>query len=169
MAGNTCHRHCHLHRTPRPKLCLQFHPLLLHRRALLLLCQQAHRLPGLEAHPLQLLQVLLRLPVAWPRQHCHRRAWLHQQQQCPLRLGLATEEVVAVCGAWPSPLCQKRSYRRQWTMLVARTEWIARKLPLEAAASTQPTFRRTHHMHSIAIGRRRSRLVGAVILAVLLC
>jgi hypothetical protein len=165
MAGNTCHRHwrshrllachCHLHPTPRPKLCLQFHLLLLRRRALLLLCP-----PGLEAHPLQRLQVLLRLPVAWPHQHCHRRAWLRQQQQCPLRL---------LCGAWPSLLSQKRSYRRQWTMLAARTEWIARKLPLVAAASTQPTFRRTHHMHSIAIGRRRSRLMGAVILAVLLC
>lgn len=176
MVGTTCHRRhrslcrstlwirqmrrhhpaCRwlLHPTPRPKLCRQFHPLLLRRRARLLLCQRAHRPPCMQTHLLRRLLVHLRLAAAWPHRHCHHRALLHQLQQCPLHRGPVTEGMPVVCGAWPSLLCQKRSCRRRWTMLAARTEWIARRLWLEAAVSTRTTFLRMRHMRSIAIGRR---------------
>lgn len=162
---HTCHHHqawhCPLHRITRLKLSPLFHPQQLCHHTHLL-CRQAHlqwyRLvhpsPCLLPHPPQFLLVHLRLLVAWPHQQRHLHAWLHPQRQCPHHLGLAREGTVVACGVWPSRLCQKTSCRRQWTMLAARMEWIARRLLLVVAASIQTTLHRTHHMRSIAIGRR---------------
>lgn len=183
MGGTTCHRqqcsrhcshlrhrhichhqqvcHCPLHQITRlklyplshpQKLCRHTHPFL-RQQAHLRWCQLLHPSPCLLPGPPQHLLVHLRSLVAWPHQQYHLHAWLHQQQQCPHHRGL--EEGMAVaCGVWPSRLCRKTSCRRQWTMLAARMELIARRLQLAVAASIQTTLHHMHHMHSIAIGRR---------------